>query len=94
MFTKRRKVTRQEKAENQRIWDENAKRFDKSMENMIKSAEIIEKEHPEFESLSEYERVKLFVETFKKVIDVNLTGTFIVSKYVGEILKNQGYGSI
>lgn len=67
MFTKRRKVTRQEKAENQRIWDENAKRFDKGMENMIKSAEIIENEHPEFESLSEYERVKLFVETFKKV---------------------------
>lgn len=67
MFTKRRKVTRQEKAENQRIWDENTKRFDKSMENMIKSAEIIEKEHPEFESLSEYERVKLFAETFKKV---------------------------
>lgn len=67
MFTKRRKVTRQEKAENQRIWDENAKRFDKSMENMIKSAEIIKNEHPEFESLSEYKRVKLFVETFKKV---------------------------
>lgn len=43
MFTKRRKITRQEKAENQRIVDENAKRFDKSMENMIKSAEIIEK---------------------------------------------------
>ena len=67
MFTKRRKVTRQEKAENQRIWDENTKRFDKSMENMIKSAEIIENEHPEFESISEYERAKLFVETFKKV---------------------------
>lgn len=67
MFTKRRKVARQEKAENQRIGDENAKMFDKSMENMIKSAEIIEKEHPEFESLSEYERAKLFVETFKKV---------------------------
>ena len=67
MFTKRRKVMRQEKAENQRIGDENAKRFDKSMENMIKSAEIIENEHPEFESLSEYERVKLFAETFNKV---------------------------
>ena len=67
MFTKRRKVMRQEKAENQRIWDENVKKFDKSMENMIKSAEIIEKEHPEFESLSEYERVKLFAEIFKKV---------------------------
>ena len=37
------------------------------MRNMIKSAEIIEKEHPEFESLNEYKRVKLFVETFKKV---------------------------
>ena len=67
MFTKRRKVSRQEKVENQRIGDENAKRFDKSMENMIKSTEIIEKEHPEFESLNEYERVKLFAETFKKV---------------------------
>lgn len=67
MFTKRRKVMRQEKAENQRIGDENAKRFDKSMENMIKSAEIIEKEHPEFESLTEYEQVKLFAETFNKV---------------------------
>ena len=67
MFTKRRKVARQEKAENQRIGDENSKRFDKCIENMIKSAEIIENEHPEFEYLSEYERVKLFVETFKKV---------------------------
>ena len=67
MFTKRRKVARQEKAENQRIGDENAKKFDKSIENMIKSAEIIEKEHPEFESLSECERAKLFIETFKKV---------------------------
>ena len=67
MFTKRRKVMRQEKAENQCIVDENTKRFDKSMENMIKSAEIIEKEHPEFESLNEYKRVKLFAETFKKI---------------------------
>lgn len=67
MFTKRRKVARQEKVENQRIGDESAKKFDKSMENIIKSVEIIEKEHPEFESLSEYERVKLFAETFKKV---------------------------
>ena len=67
IFTKRRKVARQDKAENQCIWDENAKKFDKGMRNMIKSAEIIEKEHPEFESLNEYERVKLFAETFKKV---------------------------
>ena len=34
---------------------------------MIKSVEIIEKEHPEFESLGEYKRAKIFVEIFKKV---------------------------
>ena len=67
MFTKRRKVARQEKAEKQRIWDENIKKHNKSIENMIKTAEIIEKEHPEFESLSGDDRVKLFGETFKKV---------------------------
>lgn len=67
MFTKRRKIARQEKAEKQRQWDENVKKQNKSMENMIKAAEIIEKEHPEFESLSGDERVKLFGETFNKV---------------------------
>lgn len=34
------------------------------------------------------------VASFKRVIDVNLTGTFIVSKYVGKIFKEQGFGNI
>lgn len=67
VFNKRRKVARQEKAEKQRRWDENVNKQNKSIENMIKAAEIIEKEHPEFESLSGDDRVKLFGETFKKV---------------------------
>lgn len=34
------------------------------------------------------------VENFRRVINVNLIGTFLVSKYVGEVMMNQGYGSI
>ncbi len=34
------------------------------------------------------------VENFRKTIDVNLIGTFLVSKYVGEYMKKQEYGSI
>ena len=66
-FTKRRKIARQEKEEKQRLWDETIKKQNKSIENMIKAAEIIEKEHPEFGSLNGDERVKLFGETFKEV---------------------------
>lgn len=66
-FTKRRKIARQEKEEKQRRWDENVKKQNKSIENIIKAAEIIEKEHPEFESLNGDDRVKLFGETFKEV---------------------------
>ena len=43
-FTKRRKIARQEKEEKQRLWDETIKKQNKSIENMIKAAEIIEKE--------------------------------------------------
>ena len=34
------------------------------------------------------------VSDFRRVIDVNLVGTFIVSKYVSKVLKNQGFGNI
>lgn len=67
MFTKRRKLMRHKREENQRIWNETIKKQNKNIENMIKTAEIIEKEHPEFESLNGDERVKLFGETFKKL---------------------------
>jgi len=67
VFNKRRKIIREKQEEDRKRWDENVKKQNKSMENMIKAAEIIEKEHPEFKSLSGDERVKLFGETFKKV---------------------------
>ena len=33
-------------------------------------------------------------DNFKKILDVNLIGTFLVSKYVGIVMEKQGYGSI
>lgn len=34
------------------------------------------------------------VSDFKKTLDINLIGSFLVSKYVGSIMKNQKYGKI
>ena len=34
------------------------------------------------------------VDNFKKIIDINLIGTFLVCKYGGEVMLNQGFGSI
>lgn len=34
------------------------------------------------------------VENFKKIIDINLIGTFITSKHIGMFMKEQGFGSI
>lgn len=73
MFTKHRKAIRQKQEEDRKRWDENAKKQNKSMENMIKTAEIIEKEHPEFESLSGDERAKLFGKIFNKIHNTELS---------------------
>lgn len=34
------------------------------------------------------------VENFKRILDVNLIGTFLMCKYVGEVMMSQGSGSI
>ena len=34
------------------------------------------------------------VDNFRKILDVNLIGTFLMCKYVGEVMMKQGYGSI
>ncbi len=34
------------------------------------------------------------VENFRKTLDVNVVGTFLVSRYVGEVMYNQKYGKI
>lgn len=60
VFKKRRKIIRQKQEADRKRWEENSEKMGKSMQNVIKAAEIIDKEHPEFESLNEEERAKLF----------------------------------
>ena len=67
IFTKRRKEIRKQQEEQRKQLEENSKRQDKSMQLIIDTAKYIDEHHPEFESLNEDERIKLFGETFKKI---------------------------
>lgn len=67
MFTKRRKVIRQKQEEDRKRWQDNIEKQQKAMNNIIKTAKIIEQKHPEFESLGGDERVELFGKIFNKV---------------------------
>lgn len=66
-FTKYRKIARLKRAKRQHEWDEMSRKQNKSFENMLKAAEIIDKEYPEYESFDEEKRLKIFGEIFKKV---------------------------
>ena len=67
MFTKRRKIVRQKQEEDRKRWEEGCKQQEKSMNNIIKTAKIIEEQYPEFESLDGEERVKLFGQILNKI---------------------------
>ncbi len=69
MFTKRRKVIRQKQEADRKRWEENSKRFDKGCNDIIKTCEYLGEHHPEFDSLDEEERVKLFAKTLKEISD-------------------------
>ena len=66
-FTKRRLIVRKRQEEQYKQWEENSKQFDKGCEDTIKTCKYLQEHHPEFESISGDERVKLFGETFKKL---------------------------
>jgi len=67
VFNKRRKIVRQKQEEDRKRWDESCRKQNESMKNMVKAAEIINEKYPEFKSLDEEERIKLFAKTFDKV---------------------------
>ena len=71
LFTKRRKVIHQKREEDRKHSIENSKKFEKSMDDILKVCDILRNEHPEFESLEGEERVKLFSELFKEVHGTN-----------------------
>lgn len=66
-FTKRRKVARQEKEEKQRRLEENSKKFEKTCNDILKTCDYINENHPEFDSLDVDKRVELFNETFNNI---------------------------
>lgn len=67
LFTKRRKIIRQKQEEDRKRLEENSKKFNKGCEDTIKTCKYIQEHHPEFDSLDEEERVKLFGEIFNKI---------------------------
>lgn len=67
MFTKRRKAIRQKQEEDRKRWEENSKQFDKGCQDVIDTCKYIKEHYPEFDSLDEEERVKLFAKTLKEI---------------------------
>ena len=67
IFTKRRKVVRKKQEEDRKRWEENSKKFDKGCDDVINTCKYIQEHHPEFDSLNEEDRVKLFGETLNKI---------------------------
>jgi hypothetical protein len=67
VFTKRRKIVRQKQEAERKRWEENAAKSEKSMNDILKTTQYIEQNHPEFDSLDGDERVKLFGEIYNKV---------------------------
>jgi len=67
VFTKRRKIVRQKQEAERKQWEENAVKSEKSMNDILKTTQYIERNHPEFDSLDGDERVKLFGEIYNKV---------------------------
>ena len=47
--------------------EENSKKFDKAMENYIKTIKIIERDYPGYENMSGENAVKLFAEILETV---------------------------
>jgi hypothetical protein len=66
VFTKRRKIRRKEKEEIIQRLEEGNRKIEKTMNRMVDTAKLIEKEHPDFEELDEVEKVKLFAEYYDR----------------------------
>ena len=67
VFTKRRKIRRKEKQETIQRLEEGNRKIEKTMNRMVDTAKLIEKEHPDFEELDEEERLKIFAEYYGRI---------------------------
>lgn len=66
VFTKRRKKVRIKQEEQHKHWEETSKRQDKSFKKMIEVMKTIELKYPNYEQLSNDERVKIYGEEYKR----------------------------
>ena len=67
LFTKRRKVVRQKQEKDRKHCEENSKKFDKGCQDVIDTCKYIQEHYPNFDSLIEEKRVKLFAKTLKEI---------------------------
>ena len=67
VFTKRRKIVRQKQEEDRKCWKENSKRFNKSCQDVIDTCKYIQEHYPNFDSLIEEKRVKLFAKILNNI---------------------------
>ena len=67
MFTKRRKIVRQKQEADRKRWEENSKQFEKGCQDVINTCKYIQEYYPNFDSLIEEKRVKLFAKTLKEI---------------------------
>lgn len=66
VFTKRRKKVRIKQEEQHKHWEETSKCQDKSFKKMIEVMKTIESKYPNYEQLSNDERVKICGEEYKR----------------------------
>ena len=66
-FIKRRKITRQKQELDRKQKEENGKKFDKAMEDHIKTCKIIKKDYPGFNNMKPENALKLYYEIYNKV---------------------------
>lgn len=66
LFTKNRKKSRIKKAEQSKRLVEGFNKIGKSMNKMIETMKLIESEHPEYESLSQEQKIILLKEYYGK----------------------------
>jgi len=66
LFTRHRKITRINKVEQSKRLAEGFNKIGESMNKMIETMKLIESEHPEYESLSQEQKIILLKEYYGK----------------------------
>ena len=72
LFTKRRKKVRIKQEEQRKHWEETSKHQNESFKKMIEVMKIVESKYPDYEQLSNNERIKIYGEEYKRYYEENI----------------------